>query len=417
MAGFAFQLVDLPGDLAVVIWGERDCVNAFPRQHTAMAREPRWRVYAAAVREDEAVAGRAEERLRDCLRFVAADARPRAIVVLTTCLTETTGASPETVCAQVQTETGLRVLPVHTSGLRLKTQVSIGDSLARLLVAELGSTGAPDPSAVNLVGYQTDRPPDTGWRTLRDEAADVLGRVGLRLNAAAPLGADLDEWVALPKGGLTVVPERAQYATLAGLLEARGCRVAEVAAPVGLAATDAFYGRIAELAGRDVGTVLRALPARAEASRRLEATRERLAGRRIAYGIGSHHNFRPDQLAAEGLGDLPLLLEAGLGVELVIQERDTAESRGRIRANLAALGLDLPWRLFDEPAVLAPVLDQGRYDGACLSDFLADQAGQAGVPLVALGGPRSGYVGAAMACKSLLRVLDGEFQARYGRFL
>jgi hypothetical protein len=301
--------------------------------------------------------------------------------------------------------------------LRLKTQVSIGDSLARLLVAELGSTGAPDPSAVNLVGYQTDRPPDPGWRTLRDEAAEVLGGVGLRLNAAVPLGADLDEWVALPRGGLTVVPERAQYATLAGLLEARGSRVAEVAAPVGLAATDAFYRRIAELAGRDAGTVLPALPARAEASRRLDATRGRLAGRRIAYGIGSHHNFRPDQLAAEGLGDLPLLLEAGLGVELVIQERDTAESRERIRANLAALGLDLPWRLFDEPAVLAPVLEQGRYDGACLSDFLADQAERAGVPLVALGGPRSGYVGAAMACKSLLRALGGEFQARYGRFL
>lgn len=417
MAGYLFQLVDLPGDIAVVIFGERDCANAFPRQHVAMARERQWRVYTADIREHDAVAGRAEERLLQCLRFVASDARPSAIVVLTTCLTETIGASPEPVCRQVQAETGIRIIPVHTSGLKLSTQPAISDSLAHLLVEELGIEEKPDSHAVNIVGYQTDNPPWPMRSTFRNEVAEVFGRLGLRLNAAVPLGADLREWARLSRGGLTVLPERAQFVALARLLSARGSRIEEVPPPMGIAATDKFYLRVGELVGLDGSSVLLSLPAREEAIKVMEVTAKRLAGKRIAYGIGSHHNFRADQMTFEGMAELPLLKELGFEIVLLIQERDTPNTHARIMATLKTLGISMHYKLFDEPATLAPLLAEGRYDAAILSDFLSDQASIAGVPLIPLGGPWSGYCGVKMACKEITRVLCGGFMSRYRRFL
>ena len=48
------------------------------------------------------------------------------------------------------------------------------------------------------------------------------------------------------------------------------------------------------------------------------------------------------------------MLEMGFEVGIVIQERDRPDVHDRIKRNLAALNIDLPYRLFYEPAVLAP---------------------------------------------------------------
>lgn len=410
MTGFAFQLAELSGDLSVVIFGERDCANAFPRNRLSPDGSQPWTVYTAAVRETDVMGGTVEERLDDCLRAVIAEAPHRPVVVLSTCLSEMVGAVLDPVCADVESDTGVRVIGLKTSGLKPMSQAAIVDWLAETLVREFGVFGPTDPSALNLVGFQT-----APHHPLRKELDEVLDAMGLRLNAAIPLGARLAHWKDLPGAGLTVVGEQAMYPRLLQALKRPGHVVMEAPPPKGLAGTDTFYRAIAGQAGLDVD--LDSLESRHVAARSLEGARSRFDSRRLAYGLGSHHNFAAEQMSWEGLADLGLLKELGFTVELVIQERDKPEVHDRIRQNLDLMEVDVPYRLFYEPAVLAPVLEEGGFHVAYLADFLSDQADRAGVPMIRLGFFQSGYWGAWDACLKLDRTLAGGFEERYRRFL
>ncbi len=415
MTGFAFQCAWLAGDLSVVIFGERDCTNAFPRLTTALGASEEWTFYTAALQEDHVIAGAAEARLEDCLRAVAEQGRP--ILVLSTCLSEMIGADPVPVCRRVEADTGIRIVPVRTSGLVPRTQAEVMDWLAEVLWREFGDRGTPDPCAVNFVGYQTRPPPGPKVDSVafRGELTAILRRLGLQFNAAVPAGARFRDWQALPLGGLTMVAERAMYDRLCALIEGPDRRVVEAPPPKGLAGTDAFYEAVARHAGRKMSP--RDFPERQAALEALRQARERFSGRRLAYGLGSHHNFEASQLVADGLGDLPLLQEMGFEVVLVIQERDRPDVHDRIRRNLTALGVDLPYHLFYEPAVLAPILEESGAEVAYLSDFLSDQADRVGIPMVRLGRIQSGYRGVADAVALFAAALRGGFEARYRRYL
>ncbi|NOZ01390.1 MAG: hypothetical protein GXP54_05815, partial [Deltaproteobacteria bacterium] len=375
MTGFAFQLAQMSGDLSVVIFGERDCANAFPRQGWGIGTAEKWSFYTADVRESDVLSGAVDDRLEECLRTIIAQGCPRPIVVLSTCLTKVLGADPVDVCERVRKETGVGIVSVDTSGLRLRTQANIVDWVARVLVGEFGSREETGKGSINVIGYQTgDKSP------FRDELAGVLASLGLTLNSAVPLGAGFNDWVALPRAEISLVAEKAMYQGLLDLIDRPGHRSVEVPFPKGLSGTDRFYSAVAGLAGRDFDAKKDGGSDRGKAVEALEAARGLLKGRRIAYGLGSHHNFLAEQLAWEGMSDVPLLMEMGLTVEAVIQERDRPEVHERIKRNLKSIGLEIPYRLFDEPATLAPVLESGGYDVAYLSDFLSDQAAMAGVP-------------------------------------
>lgn len=410
MTGFAFYLWTLRG-LSVVIFGERDCVNAFHRfPDTVAPHEGPWHFYTAAITEDDVTKGRMEERLLRCLRFVAGKGRP--IVVLSTCLAHMVGADPRPVLRKVERETGVPIVYVATSGLRPKTQAEVGDWIATVLLEEFGERQVErDPTKVNLVGFQTHRGPNKG-ESFRAEVQRVLSRVGLSLNAAVPAGATLEEWKRLYEASLTVVADRACFRKF---LSALGGEVVEMAPPVGIKKTDEFYKGIASLVGRSLD--LEEIPERAKALKALEEARRKFEGKRLAYGLGSHHNFDSPQIVAEGLGDLPLLLELGFDIVVVIQERDRPEVHERIRKNLSALEVDLPYKLFYEPAVLSPVLEEVGADVAYISDFLGDQAERAKVPFVRLGRLRPGYGGVKAAIEVFGRALFGGFESRYRRFL
>lgn len=442
LTGFAFQIMDLTGpDFAVVIFGERDCVSAFPRISSEFASQPAWNVYSVALRESDVVAGRAEERLRECLLTVAQSMgsvvkgtpvvhgatvelqswqrnHKPVIVVLSTCMSEMTGAVSQAVCRDAAELSGLRIIPVATSGLRLRTQAEIVDQVAAVLLDAFGDFGPVDPVAVNLIGYQTDRFSQAAeaGTMFPDEAASLISAFGGRLNSAVAAGASVSDWRDLPRGGLNVIVDRSLVGGLAGLLEGEGRRFIQIAQPKGVAASDNFYATIAREIGVNAWPVLEAWQPRLDAIQAVARAKSRFSGLRLAYGIGTIHNFRPDVLAREGLDNLPLFLELGFDVEIVIQERDYPEVHRRIRRNFEQLGVEAPYRLYYEPAVLEPALREGRYDCAYVADFMRDQVNLAGIPMLRLGEMNSGYRLAEKYIAHIEATLDAVFDRRFGRY-
>lgn len=419
MTGFLFQVAGSFPSLALVVFGERECAQAMPRLTPPVSDLASWPVFTVALGEREVMEGRAEERLEAALRVIARERKPKGILVVSTCLADTIGADLEASCRKVQGETGVPIRGLRTGGLRMRTQAEVSDWVVRTVMDLLPASDEIDPDGVNLVGYRTDRPPSR-WlqsRVFRTEAARVLDGMGLRLMGCVPVGAVEEDWARIARGAVTVVSDRTIFQKMLKRLDRPGHRVLEAASPMGVAGTDRFWREVGRETGRDPEPAIEGDPERRRALEALPKARDRWAGKSLAYGIGSHHNFRPDELAQEGMADLPLFLELGFRVELVIQERDRPEVHRRIERNLQAMGVDLSYRLFYEPAVLKPVLEEGGYDLAYLPDFLGGQARAAGVPMVRFGSMQPGWWGAVRSWSLLDAGGTPVFQQRYGRFL
>ena len=86
-SGMSWTMIDMPGNFAVVIHGESDCLTCF-LHHTGRSTH---RIYSTRLTEEMLTTGRTEKALRTCLELIAAEERPELVLVLGTCPVEVIG--------------------------------------------------------------------------------------------------------------------------------------------------------------------------------------------------------------------------------------------------------------------------------------------------------------------------------------
>jgi hypothetical protein len=454
MVGLGTLLLETEGSFAVVIHGDADCINpflkVFPHRlapDVARMRLSSDRFHVTGLTEPEVISGGGRDRLLRCIETAAEQQAPEIVFVLGTCLAEMIGEDVQGICEQAEKTLGVPVVPLRTGGLRLKTQAELLDRFGTLLASARETTGSlgdsddsgkpgtqagvtglrsglhtvttEGPQAVGggivLLGYPALRP----WE--RDEVAGLVSAAGGRLAAELPARSSLAAWRGLTSAELVAIADPAFWPDLIALLERRNVPWVELPPPVGLEASHNFYarllshcprgedsrGKLDELS-RSTRSFLDSLPVSGGLG---------LAGLRVAYCIGSIKNYVAGQLAREGLGELPALLELGCDVEVLIQEREDQDARDRVRKNLDLLGVDLPFRNFNDPGVLGRELVAGKYRLAYCQDHLAGQARRAGLAHVRFGALRPGFIGMVHNARTLQAALSTGFQGRYGRYL
>ncbi|MDD5629876.1 MAG: nitrogenase component 1, partial [Elusimicrobia bacterium] len=124
LAGAAAMLSAMGGRLAVVVHGERDCLNSFLAFDSPGAA----RFYCSNLSESQTALGRTAGVLERCLAAAAQDS-PRALIVLGTCLTEMMGDDFPVVARRFARRRKIPVLALRTGGLRSGTQAEMLDLL------------------------------------------------------------------------------------------------------------------------------------------------------------------------------------------------------------------------------------------------------------------------------------------------
>jgi len=477
LVGLGTLLLGTPGDFVVLFHGDPDCVNpflqVFPHRLAPDAADVYVgsnRFFHTGLREVDVVAGSGRDRLMAAVEAIVASLHPPTIFVIGTCLSEMIGEDLVEMAADASERFGVTVVGLPAGGLRLRTQPEVLDRFGTLMLRHgapaLPSSGhaalaASTPSLpsqesagpealpgtesavpealpgtesavpeaqpgtvfVSLLGYPGLRP----WERADLEAP--LAAAGIQLAAELPGRASMDDWARAgqsalgdkqpaSRSALTVVADEALWPGVCGLLRDRGQTVLPLAAPVGLSATEVFVTTIAGHFGR--GDLVREEIARRRerAARDLAAIAGPLAGLHAAYCIGSNKNYVAGQLAREGLGDLPALIELGMKVEILVQERRDPESLRRVADNLAAVGVGgLPFATFNDPGVLGERLKSGSFALAVCQDHLKGQADRAGVRYVRMGALRPGFSGMVTNARTLLAAFQEGFQARYRRYM
>ncbi len=404
-------MIDMPGNFAVVIHGEYDCVNCF---HHHVGRSA-WRYYSTRLTEQMLTTGRTEEALRTCLELIAAEERPDAVIVLGTCPVEVIGDQFGPVVKDVSERTGIPMVPLRTSGLALSSQQQMLDwlfvTLAELppgplvdrhwqrevalsTMALLFEGHAGGSSSAAALDRLRQLPPPTAGGGVRinllglpathgqlPEPFVLLPPAGVQVAGAFPDGASLDEWRGIRHATHTVVADRTMYPRLLERLEAGfGQQVIEVPLPIGLGPSRRVYAAIGQAAGvvEAVDEVLAPWVARAEAA--LASARQALTGKRVAVTIRMLANYQVDNLAYDGLGEVEALQEMGLDVEIFVQ--GAPEHLGAYREELAERGLRQRIHVFGGPWILADRLREVGVDLVVASDTVRSEAQAAGIAML-----------------------------------
>jgi len=408
LEGMATLLQATPGDFAVVIHGDRDCVNVLV---PGMGHPGAERFFCTNLTEAQAVAGKTRAPLQACLEAVSRGLEPglepEVVFVLGTCLTAVIGDDVEPVVREVSESTGVSVVALSGAGMRFVPQSTILDRFACLMLdacepvetceSAAAAAATADPTSVNLLGHHPGA-----------EVLDQLRQLGVTVNAILDLGTPVATWRRLPAAAWNLVLDPGLYPETLEQAEQRfGVRPLEVTYPLGARATSAFFGQVlgAVPTEADPAPVLR--DAEAEAMRVVAEAREKIQGKRLGYNIGSMKNLRPLTLAREGLVDLAAFEELELDVTILVQGDDRPDRLAAVRETLEGFGCTAPLAVFSDTVFFGELCRSARCELVYASDHLRDQTHQAGVGFLENGALKPGYGAVEHNLQIIIEALEG----------
>ncbi len=413
MVGLGTLFLETPGNFAVLIHGDVDCINPFlrvfpfrlaPDFHDTLLGSQRF--YSTALNETDVVTGVTGKRALETIELVSRSGVDQ-IFLLGSCLSEMIGEDLEEIAREADRRFGVSVTPLSTGGLRLKSQPELLDWFSELMLTNVPLPESTDPKALTLVGYPALRPME------RAELERVLALGDLRLAAELPSRTSVERWKLVASASTHVVADRRMFPRLMGRLEQSGSLL-ELPPPVGVGPTRQFYTAILDSFSTSNGPL-----AEMEGEATLAVTRlaEPLRGRKVAYILGSSKNYEAGSLALEGMGDLAAFLEMGMEVVVMVQERETDDGLSKIGGRLSQLGFDLPFVAFNDPVVLPEALARDDFSLVYGPDHLSNQARLAGIAFLKQGRMRPGFAGMLHNVKMVIGSLSSGFSGRYGRYL
>ncbi|TNF27769.1 MAG: hypothetical protein EP329_19035, partial [Deltaproteobacteria bacterium] len=392
MMGALDLLSDLQGDFAVIVHGDRPCLM---RGQVGQSK-----FYTSDLKDVDVVTG-GGKRLMQATDYVMGDTQPKAIALVSTCLSQMIGEDIDALADEIEERHGLPCVAMRVSGIELLKPFEVSDrvhgNLARRFVEPLETR----EDEISFVGYANE---STRFRRELDE---VLGKVGLKVGVFWPD----DTLEQLPKIGASAVvmaPERTGFKRFLSIVGRKTeARVVEQVSPVGLAACAAFYRRLGEETGRwaELEPLLAPRAERAEA--RIARFRERFAGARVAVCFGNNRKgvIHPSFVHL-GLGYVPFLRELGLEPVFMVVSDETAEQYARVRALARNLDAAEDIYLYQRPERLPALLHEaGGIRAAFTEDCHKHYVDAAGVPYLQFRAFHLGYASIIPAIDTLEALL------------
>lgn len=416
LEGMASLLGQTPGDLAVVIHGDRDCLGVVVQGMDYPGTE---RFFGTKLDVTEAVAGLGGSRLTQCLTAVCEELRPEVVFLVGTCLSVLVGEDPEPIARTVSAKTGVTVIPLRGAGMGFVSQAEILDQHACLLLGAARATTRTDRAPAPM---PRDMPPGEGAPRLPArtegglallgfhpglEVLSQLSELGVRVRALLAPGACLDEWRELPWAEAHVVLDPWTYPSLiAALQKEHGHKTLQAPFPLGYGSTLAFFETLAPWSGLASG-VHRALGPPMEAAKEaLAAVRPSLSGRRLGFNLGSKKNLEPRTLARAGLGDLPALEEMGFVPVLLVQGDDAPGRLEAVKQTLGRLGSSAPIRVFADTVLFGDLCRKEGCELVYASDHLREEVAGTGIGFLAQGLLEPGFGAVAANIQRVLTALE-----------
>jgi len=334
--------------------------------------------------------GTTDEPLKQCLELIADEEKPDFVLVLGTCPVEVIGSVFNDVVLDVSKRTGIPMIPLKTSGLRLSSQQEMLDWLYQTLAsldiekaveasngkataqrglralwrrhfgieAEFGES--PDAHLkVNLLGLPPGRHPEMKW---------LLEGMGIHVQGCYPVNASADDWLRIRQATHTFVVDPGMFPRLLECLRSNGQEIHEIPAPIGSRHCLEAIDTIAKACGRQEQANRLTAPIREQLEAEARTLKQDWAGKRFAVVTRMRNSYQIQSVSSYGLGHLPAFLDTGMAVSLLIQGAPDQSVQDSYREILDAMGFSIPFHMFSSPFELEELLKKHRFDAICVAD-------------------------------------------------
>lgn len=360
--------------------------------------------------EADVILGRGPSRLAAALDHLAARSGPVGAMVLcsSTCVPVVAGEDVESVVASRRDRFATPLLYLTTTPASM--QGVFRDLLVtRRLEAERSGPLAPDPAAVNLLGFPED--------PALDELRALLGEAGVRVNVALLPALSPELVDRLPLAALDVVhPNVLWQGHYDQLLFDTRLRSIAPPAPFGRAGSARWLEAVAAAVGADAGPA--AARAFEQGAAEWASLRQEAAGHRLGFVVrAADARFLTDPAQTWGVPLLSLVEEMGFGAVVMLgagRADDQAEAALRAQWRDQAR---LEVARFAGRDELATLLRRGPADAVYSERFGDRRLAEAGLPGFSAQYFERGFAGAARSLRRLLEVCRLPFFRRYGRLV
>ena len=415
-SGMSWTMINMPGNFAVVVHGEQDCLNCF-HHHTGKSSV---QFYSTRLTDSQLTMGTTDEPLRQCLDLIALEERPDFILVLGTCPVEVIGSVFSDVVQEVSQRTGVPMIPLRTSGLRLSSQQEMLDWLYQTLVSlnipkpprdyqydisiaqrklkslwkkhfkiepifpSLSPLDSSSEVTINLIGVPSGRHPEIEW---------ICQSLGISVQASFPEKASTDDWLRMREAEHSFVVDPGMFPRLIAALESFDQLIHEIPFPMGLEASMQIIEKIAFVCHKEEQARQLLEPLRDILHRTTQPYYQAWKGKKFAVVTRMRNSYQLQSVSHNGLGHLPAILEMGMPVSLLIQGAPDPKIRDSYQEILAKQGFSIPFYIFSSPFELEILLNEHQFDGICVADQGRHAAHASGTPLIDPGELQSGLIG------------------------
>lgn len=406
-SGISWSMMHIPGRFAVIVHGEKDCLNCF-HHHTGVSSH---QFYSTRLSDAQLTMGTTEEALRECVSLIAKEQRPELILVLGTCPVEVIGANFLETVEDLSQEIDIPIIALKTSGLKLSSQSEMLDWLyevlagldqkpriqtinpkdtqkLRILWKRAWGIVLPEsyPEAgysINLFGLPASRTADLSW---------IFSFLGIH-TLSFPEQASLDNWKQLQAAKATFLTDTAIFPRFLKKMAASGAPAIEIPVPVGLESTEKMLLNIARFCEREseAKTLLQQILPRLNTE--LREIQKQYEGKTFALILRMRNTVQLDAIAQGGLGMIPFVRELGGRLTLYIQGAPDPEVKEAYQRILQEKGIQLPFFIFSSPYSLSEMLKQEQYSLVFGPDQGAQAAARAGRAYLDFGNLTSGFSG------------------------
>jgi nitrogenase molybdenum-iron protein alpha/beta subunit len=352
--GWLSTLLPVNGDYAVIIHSDRDCANLIPK---SKGRDISWqdRFFCTNLTDSDIICGTSNKKLETCLAAVLKEIKPKAVLILGSCMSLLINDNAEALARKYQKISGHPVTYKNTSGFSFKEPKEVIDECGLFLLELAAGDKQIKKKAltINLIGFDYDTNSflyenTQGGASLKALRNDLLTLGGIEINTVLNPCALFSEWEKAKNAQVNITVDKNIYVrTCAYLLEKYNIPTLETPYPSGLINTLAFFEIIISSLKLDKHKCYDRINAKLNKARSCHKKYQQLLKKKkLLYNISTSVDFSVTNSAKEGLLYLGLFRELNLDIEILVQGNPEKENSRRTKKVLRNLCVNEPITLF-----------------------------------------------------------------------
>jgi len=251
-----------------------------------------------AINQDDVVFG-CQEKLEEAILYIDKKYKPKAILLVTTCVLEVIGEDFEAIVYSIQDQVEAKLLVVHTEHFKCNSHIP---GIERTLEALIGLMEKQEPidGTINILGHRYSDIEET-------ELMRLLKKKGINTNVVLPSSCGIETIKQAPSAQLNIVTDFTALSLAEKMKNRFGTEYVYLDKYLSIERIEKGYREIAESLGIDLNLEIAEL--KSEALVLMEGIRPQLEGKSFIYGNTPMLAFELSSFLCQ-LGLEPKLIQA-----------------------------------------------------------------------------------------------------------